>query len=71
MTPALFCGVFVGGDCGDQGEINDWVVEVPQDKPQPDIVSDPADNGQMLRVLQLADVHIDLTYTPGKIKLGT
>ena len=26
VTPALFCGVFVGGDCGDQGAINDWEV---------------------------------------------
>ena len=24
----LFCGVFVGGDCGDTGTINDWTVIV-------------------------------------------
>jgi len=65
VTPALFCGVFVGGDCGDQGEINDWNVELPGDKPQPANVDSPVEDGKVLRVLQLADVHIDLTYTPG------
>ena len=65
VTPALFCGVFVGGDCGDQGSINDWTVDVPADKPDTVTVADPADNVSQLRVLHLADVHVDLTYTPG------
>ena len=36
VTPALFCGVFLGGDCGDQGEINDWTVDsiANYDKPR-------------------------------------
>merc|ERR1711990_692471 len=31
----IFCGVFVGGDCGDTGTINDWTVDLPGDKPTP------------------------------------
>ena len=65
VTPAMFCGVFVGGDCGDQGSINDWTVDVPADKPDTVTVADPGDNVSLLRVLHLADVHVDLTYTPG------
>ena len=65
VSPALFCGVFVGGDCGDQGEINDWYVDVPGDKPEPETVVDPSEASTMLKVLHLADVHVDLTYTPG------
>ena len=65
VSPALFCGVFVGGDCGDQGEINDWYVDVPGDKPEPETVVDPSEASTMLKVLHLADVHVDLTYLPG------
>ena len=67
VTPALFCGVFLGGDCGDQGEINDWTVEVPGDKPVEGEVETPGEEGEVLRVLQLADLHVDLTYTPGTV----
>ena len=28
VSADLFCGVFVGGDCGDTGTINDWTVIV-------------------------------------------
>ena len=27
VSADLFCGVFVGGDCGDTGTINDWTVK--------------------------------------------
>ena len=65
VTPALFCGVFIGGDCGDQGEINDWTVELPGDKPVVGEVETPGEDSQVYRVLQLADIHVDLTYSPG------
>ena len=65
ITPGLFCGVFVGGDCGDQGQINNWEVEVPGDKPAKENITGPADGYQVFRVLQVADVHVDLTYLPG------
>ena len=67
VTPALFCGVFIGGDCGDQGEINDWTVELPGDKPVVGEVETPGEEAAVLRVLQLADIHVDLTYSPGTI----
>ena len=31
-TADIFCGVFVGGDCGDSGAINDWTVSFDHDK---------------------------------------
>ena len=65
ITPALFCGVFVGGECGDQGQINDWEVPVPGDKPDLGEVTGPGEDTEVLRVLQVADVHVDLTYLPG------
>ena len=71
ITAFTFCGVFVGGDCGNQGQINDWTVEVPGDKPVNDEVSPPADEIDVINVLQLADVHIDLTYTQGNYTPGT
>ena len=66
VSAFLFCGVFVGGDCGNQGAINDWTVDVPGDKPVNDVLDTPDTDAPTLKVLQLADVHIDLTYTPGK-----
>ena len=84
VTPALFCGVFVGGDCGDQGAINDWEVNmwivcvdirnplrgyqqvaVAGDKPEAEEVAGPGEGAAVARVLQLADVHVDLSYSPG------
>ena len=65
ITPALFCGVFVGGDCGDQGQINNWEVAVPGDKPDMEEITGPAETTEVLRVLQIADVHVDLTYLAG------
>ena len=55
VTPGLFCGVFVGGDCGDQGQINDWEVEVPGDKPVMEEIDGPAESTEVLTVLQIAD----------------
>ena len=38
-TADLFCGVFVGGDCGDAGAINDWTVSFDHDKYDVDIIN--------------------------------
>ena len=65
ISAPLLCGVFIGGDCGDQGQVNDWTVDVPGDKPPQVEVESPVEDGQVYRVLQLADIHVDLTYTPG------
>jgi len=61
----LFCGVFVGGDCGDTGTINDWTVELPGNKPMPVSPERPTNSTARLRALQVTDVHLDLSYLVG------
>ena len=51
-TAELFCGVFVGGECGDTGTVNDWVVEVPGGKPTPTSPDGPPAQAN-LKVLQV------------------
>ena len=58
ISPPLICGVFVGGDCGDQGEVNDWTVDIPGDKPPQVEVESPGEDGEVYKVLQLATVLI-------------
>merc|ERR1712223_301020 len=65
VSADLFCGVFVGGDCGDTGTINDWTVEVPGNKPMPSSPEPPSNSSDRLRVLQVTDVHLDLSYLVG------
>ena len=31
--PQRFCGLLVGGECGEAEQLNDWAIEVPQGKP--------------------------------------
>merc|ERR1711892_234988 len=66
-SPELFCGVFVGGDCGNQGNINGWEVEIPESPEKPPITypESPDNTISELKVLQITDVHIDLSYLPG------
>ena len=66
-SPTLFCGVFVGGDCGDQGNVNGWEVEIPEFPEKPAVISpeNPDDTISELKVLQITDVHMDLSYLPG------
>ena len=28
-----FCGILIGGECGDAQELNSWTVEIPGGKP--------------------------------------
>ena len=67
ITADLFCGVFVGGDCGDVGAINEWTVDIPELplKPTGEIPDTPDASSPSLRVLQITDVHLDLSYTVG------
>ena len=66
-SPELFCGVFVGGDCGDQGNVNGWEVDIPEfpEKPPVTFPENPDDTVSDLKVLQITDVHLDLSYLPG------
>merc|ERR1719285_46947 len=66
-TAALVCGVFVGGDCGSQGTINDWTIDIPEKPKDLSAVgsSRHQSSGETLRVLQITDVHMDLSYLPG------
>jgi len=61
----IFCGVFVGGDCGATGTINDWTVDLPDNKPTPTSPEPPTNSTSRLRVLQVTDVHLDLSYQVG------
>jgi len=66
-SPALLCGVFVGGECGDQENVNGWVVDIPEfpEKPPVLVPEDPDETISELKVLQITDVHIDMSYLPG------
>ena len=66
-APELLCGVFVGGECGDQTSVNGWEVEIPElpEKPAVTVPEDPDETISELRVLQITDVHIDMSYLPG------
>jgi len=63
----LFCGVFVGGDCGDQEGVNGWVVDIPELPEKPAVMKpeNPDETISELKVLQITDVHLDLSYLPG------
>jgi len=71
-TPQLVCGVFIGGDCGDQETINDWTIDIP---PLPEVPPTVTPGSPMIadsstiRVLQIADVHLSRTYLPGSLSV--
>ena len=42
-------------------------MDIPGDKPPQVEVESPAEDSEVYKVLQLADIHVDLTYTPGTV----
>jgi len=60
------CGVLLNDGCGAYEYINEWTVDLPV-HPKPDVLppTPPASDAPSRKVLQISDIHLDLSYTVG------
>jgi len=66
VTGQEACAIVLANDCGAQETINGWTVALPAvPKPAVEPPTPPAPGSPTRRILQIADVHLDLSYTIG------
>merc|ERR1711970_436993 len=65
ITGQHACAIALGNGCGDPS-VNSWTVDLPLD-PKPEVVppSPPQPDSPTMKILQISDVHLDLSYTIG------
>jgi len=67
LVASRVCSLFLQGKCGDWEIVNNWEIEIPPGKPEPEEPKLPEDDSQMYKVLHISDVHLDLSYTVGSV----
>ena len=69
LKASRFCALTFQGTCGDWEEVNDWHIEIPNGKPEPEepTMPDPDHDHPSYKVLHLSDVHMDLSYKIGSL----
>jgi len=66
LTGQHACAIVLGNGCGDTEGVNSWTVDLPSD-PKPDVQPPmpPSPDSPTMKILQISDVHLDLSYTIG------
>ena len=65
ITSGEICAAVVGPGCGKWEEINDWTVDIPAKPTGAKQQSAQSQDGEVMKVLHITDIHLDITYTVG------
>ena len=66
VTGREACAILLGNGCGASDEVNAWTVQLPDiEKPVVSEPTPPSPGSPTRKILQLSDVHLDLSYEIG------